>query len=163
MNNNEKKKLDQLKKGNEQYFDNTDNLRKLKNSTLIKNDVSIILKHRQHRNYHNKPLNIDLLKDERSFLYNNYRSIFDKLVDCYDWDIKILFKFIKKLEDIENSVCNQDEASYEIGTLLKNIYIDPVINEENDDKEWIPCKVECVNEPVENISWSQYKAANNIK
>ena len=153
MNNNEKKKLDELKKGNEQYVDNTDNLRKLKNSTLIKNDVAIILKHK-----HNNTLNIDSLKDECSFLYNNYQSIFDKLVDCWSWDIKILFKFIKKLEDIENSVCNQDEASYEIGTLLKNIYIDPVINEENDDKEWVPCEVECVKEPVEKISWSQYKA-----
>ncbi len=112
MNNNEKNKLDELKKGNEQYVDNTDNLRKLKNSTLIKNDVAIILKHK-----HNNTLNIDSLKDECSFLYNNYQSIFDKLVNCNDWDIKILFKFIKKLEDIENSVCNQDEASYEIGTL----------------------------------------------
>ena len=156
MNKNEKNKLDELKKGNEQYVDNTDNLRKLKNSTLIKNDVAIILKHR-----HNNTIKIDSLKDECSFLYNNYKSIFDKLVDCWSWDIKILFKFIKKLEDIENSVCNQDEASYEIGTLLKNIYIDPVINQEDDDTEWIPCQVECAKEPVD-ISWSQYKA-NNIK
>ena len=86
MNNNEKKKLHELKKGNEQYVDNTDNLRKLKNSTLIKNDVAIILKHR-----HNNTLNIDSLKDECSFLYNNYQSIFVKLVDCWSWDINILF------------------------------------------------------------------------
>ena len=153
MNNNEKKKLDELKKGNEQYVDNTDNLRKLKNSTLIKNDVAIILKHR-----HNNTLNIDSLKDECSFLYNNYQSIFDKLVDCWSWDIKILFKFIKKLEDIENSVCNQDEASYEIGTLLKNIYVDPSINQIDDNNTLIPSQVECVNKPVENISWLEFKA-----
>ena len=158
MNNDEKNKLQELKKNNKDYIDNTNQLRKLKNSSLIKKDVAIILKHK-----HNNNIDIDSIKDECSFLYNNYQSIFDKLVDCNDWDIKILFKFIKKLEDIENSVCNQDEASYEIGTLLKNIYIDPVINKEDDDKEWIPCKVECVNEPVENISWSQYKATNNIK
>ena len=150
MNNNEKNKLDELKKGNKYYVDNTDNLRKLKNSTLIKNDVAIILKHK-----HNNTLNVDSLKDECSFLYNNYQSIFDKLVNSNDWDIKILFKFIKKLEDIENSLCNQDEASYEIGTLLKNIYVDSVINEQDDHTE-------CVNEPIEKISWSQYKA-NNIK
>ena len=152
MNNNEKNKLDELKKGNDQYVDNTDNIRKLKNSSLIKNDVAIILKHKHNWKTTNKPLNIDSLKDQCSFLYNNYQSIFDKLVDCNDWDIKLLFKFIKKLEDIENAVCNQDEASYDIGTLLKNIYIDPVINEEDDDTK-------CVNEPIEKISWSQYKAS----
>lgn len=160
MNNNEKNKLDELKKGNEQYVDNTDNLRKLKNSTLIKNDVAIILKHK-----HNNSLNIDSLKDECSFLYNNYQSIFDKLVDNKPFDIKILFQFIKKLEDIENSLCNQDEASYEIGTLLKNIYVDPVINQQDDDKEWYPCQVLCENNsiPLEKISWSQYKEKKNIK
>lgn len=160
MNNDEKNKLEELKKGNEHYVDNTDNLRKLKNSSLIKNDVSIILKHK-----HNNTLNVELVKDECSFLYNNYQSIFDKLVDNKPFDIKILFKFIKKLEDIENSVCNQDEASYEIGTLLKNMYIDPVINEKDDDKEWYPCQVLCENNsiPLEKISWSQYKEKKNIK
>ena len=153
MNNDERKKLQELKQNNENYVDNTNQLRKLKNSSLIKKDVSIILKHK-----HNNTLDIDSIKDECSFLYNNYQSIFDKLVDSNDWDIKILFKFIKKLEDIENSVCNQDEASYEIGTLLKNIYVDPSINKIDDDKEWNPCKVECVNKPVENISWLEFKA-----
>ena len=35
MNKNEKNKLDELKKGNEQYVDNTDNLRKLKKRQMI--------------------------------------------------------------------------------------------------------------------------------
>lgn len=157
MNNNEIKRLEELKKNNENYLDNTNQIRKLKNSSIIKNDVAIILKHK-----HNNTLNIDSLKDECSFLYNNYKNIFDKLIDDKPFDIKILLKFIKKLEDIENSLCNQDEASYEIGTLLKNIYVDPVINKEDHDTS-VPSKVGCVNEPVENISWSQYKANNNIK
>ena len=45
MNNDERKKLQELKQNNENYVDNTNQLRKLKNSSLIKKDVSIILKH----------------------------------------------------------------------------------------------------------------------
>ena len=69
MNNDERKKLQELKQNNENYVDNTNQLRKLKNSSLIKKDVSIILKHK-----HNNTLDIDSIKDECSFIYN-YQSM----------------------------------------------------------------------------------------
>ena len=60
-------------------------------------------------------------------------------------DLRVLNQFILCLESIENGVKTQHEASYEIGMLLKQMYIDPKICEESTKREG------------KNISWKDYK------
>jgi hypothetical protein len=60
-------------------------------------------------------------------------------------DFGILDKFLDCLESIENGSKDQHEASYEIGTLLKSMYIDPKIYEEPDRRNGI------------DIDWNEYK------
>jgi hypothetical protein len=70
-----------------------------------------------------------------------------------DLDVTILYTFLDVLESIENGNRDQHEASYEIGTLLKKIYIDKKI-EDAPQTNFIS--------PVENISWKEYYAKKLI-
>lgn len=140
MNNKQKEQLAKLKHDNKDcYVDNTDAIRKDKKSELIKQDLNTFLRYK----YQNKTLNIDFLKTNCSFLYLNYPEIFNKITTHSNFDFNLLYQFINILQKIENEQINQDEASFEIGNLLKKIYIDPVIHDKNVSKK--------------DISWNEYK------
>lgn len=130
MNNFDKKKLQELVDNNEDAVDNTDEIRKIKHSELIKNDINTFLKLKSN----NKLLNI---QDKCSFLHTNYPNILSKLVEDPSFDIKILVKLIKVLQDIENGLYNQHEGSAVVGQILKEIYVDPVLQKEERPKKEI--------------------------
>jgi hypothetical protein len=83
---------------------------------------------------------------EASFLYKNYTTLFNRLLRDR-LDIQILFTFLGVLKEIEDGKLDQHEASYKIGMLLKQMYIDPILEE--------------LKEPVhlqgKSISWQQFK------
>jgi hypothetical protein len=126
--------------------DNTDKIKHLKHSELIRKDVdtllSIILKLKTD-DY--KTLDKACIQ-QCNFLFINYTNIYNKLLKN-QIDIEILYKFLDCLKSIEDGIKNQHEGSYEIGLLLKSIYIDPKIYDE-------PIIREC-----KNISWNEY---NNL-
>jgi hypothetical protein len=74
-------------------------------------------------------------------------------------DIKILNNFLDLLKQIEDGKLDQHEASFMVGNILKEMYVDSAIkraeklDEESNKhvKPILPCK---------EISWTQYKALN---
>jgi hypothetical protein len=103
--------------------DNTAQIREKKHSPMIRKCVSIIqnLKRTNTRvSFHE--LNSLAMKD-CSFLYINYPNIYNKLLKN-EINIKILYSFLDELNSIETGRQNQHEASYKIGVLLKNLYVD---------------------------------------
>ena len=55
-------------------------------------------------------------------------------------EVSLLFKFIDILEKIEKGILNQHEASFQVGTILKKIYIDSTLKrneklDKNDKKK----------------------------
>ena len=127
--------------------DNTDKIKRLKHSELIRKDVdtllSIMLKLKTD-DY--KTLDTAYIQ-QCNFLFIHYTNIYNKLLKN-QIDIGILYKFLDCLKSIEDGKKNQHEGSYEIGTLLKSIYIDTKIYDE-------PKKREC-----KNISWIEYNKLN---
>ena len=77
-------------------------------------------------------------------------------------DLNILFQLIHILKMIEDGKLDQHTGSYEVGKLLKKIYIDgALMKAEKRDKitgEVLPANV---NEP-KAISWKQFKFSNKI-
>ena len=84
-----------------------------------------------------------MCKTECTFLFKNYRAIFNKLVDG-ELELNVMLLLINTLRKIENGQIDQSEGSVEVGKILKQIYIDKVIVDEpkNDHN---------------NISWKTYK------
>ena len=125
--------------------DNTETIRQLKHSAIITKNVNTLLHIK--KKYGAVDLNIldnECIKECR-FLFDNYTSIYNKLLRD-QIDLPVFYKFLFYLKKIEDGELTFYQASYEIGTLLKNIYVDPII-EEKETKERI----------VKPISWNEYK------
>jgi hypothetical protein len=94
-----------------------------------------------------KSLDEECLKECR-FLFDNYTSIYNKLLRD-QIDLPVFYKFLFYLKKIEDGELTFYQASYEIGTLLKNMYVDPIIQEKDREKE--------KEKPVKPITWNEFK------
>jgi hypothetical protein len=142
MNPEQRLKLNELIRANNS-IDNTNLIRELKHSSFIWEDVKKIIELKKGRSY--KEAESDCIR-EASFLYSKYTMIFNRLLEDR-LDIPTLYTFLEVLREIETGVLDQHEASFKIGTLLKQMYIDPKID---DRKE--PDYVK-----GHSISWQEFK------
>ncbi len=137
--------------------DQTENIRKLKHADKIWEDVKTmtLLKRKYSR-----MLNTDLIKTKITnacrFLFDNYTDIFNKLYKD-QLNVQILYTFIQELKNIENGKTDQHEASFKIGKLLKEMYIDSALKQaeklDKKAKKKPPRK-------EKKISWDQFKKMN---
>ena len=82
-------------------------------------------------------------------------NIYNKLLKD-EVDIKILYTFLDELAKIENGTQNQHEASYNIGMLLKSLYVDKKIGiESKKPKTNNPKKTKTKQKPP--MSYAEYK------
>jgi hypothetical protein len=138
--------------------DNTENIRKLKHSTLIRDDIRKLdnLK-KTHADLRASDVDafFELTQSECPFLFNNYTEIFYKVMKD-ELDFKIMSRLLIVLKLIEDGKVDQHEGSAMVGKVLKELYIDSALKRaDNLDKE----NPEEVVEKVEGreISWKEYK------
>lgn len=152
MNEVERKKLNDMLKDNDDFIDNTHVIRDQKHSELIKLNVEklIIFKKKYAEVIvSDKDKYDELLKKECFFLFSNYPDIFSKLKD-EEMDISLMFKMIDIFREIEDGKLDQNEASYKIGKLLKEIYVDTVLAEKAQQQ------------PSKKISYTQWLANRKV-
>lgn len=135
----------------------TDQIRELKHSKLIRQDVRHMrdLKKKYKRISHDQFRQI--ATTQCNFLFNNYTNIFNRLL-ADELDYNIMHQFLDVLEEIENGKVDQHQGSYQIGMILKKLYIDSALKREeriNDDGK----KVSFV-KPTHKVSWEQFKLLN---
>jgi hypothetical protein len=98
-------------------------------------------------------------------LFNNYTDIFNK-VKKDEIDLNILFQLIHILKQIEDGKLDQHTGSYEVGKLLKSIYIDSAIkkadniNKSHDHSHGSGNKDHSKPPAIKKISWSEFKVKN---
>ena len=144
---------------------NTENIRKLKHSVLIRNDIRKMEQNKSKYQSIDPEQFVELCKSECSFLFNNYTDIFNK-VKKDEIDLNILFQLIYILKQIEDGKLDQHTGSYEVGKLLKSIYIDSAIkkadniNKAHDHSRGSGNKDHSKPPTVKKISWSEFKAKN---
>ena len=135
----------------------TEQIRELKHSKLIRQDVKQMkqLKKKYKRISHDQFKQI--ATTQCSFLFNNYTNIFNRLV-ADELNYAIMAQFLDVLEEIENGKVDQHEGSYQIGLVLKKMYIDSALKREerfNDDGKKVAFA-----KPVNKVSWEQFKTMN---
>jgi hypothetical protein len=135
----------------------TDQIRELKHSKLIRQDV----KHMKALKKKYTRISYDQFKQiattQCNFLFNNYTNIFNRLVSD-ELDYNIMHQFIDVLEEIENGKLDQHEGSFQIGMILKKLYIDSALKREerfNEDGKKVSFK-----KPVHKVSWEEFKLLN---
>ena len=90
-----------------------------------------------------------------AFLYKNYTNIFNRLLKD-ELDIKLLLKFVEILERIEDGNIDQHDASYEVGSILKKMFIDSALRQEK-KREKGNKKKSKKKKVMNNITWEKFK------
>ena len=111
------------------YQDNTENIRKLKHSNLIRNDIMNMEQIKRENSYMRQrdPESFsELCKSGCKFLFDNYTDIFHKLMKD-ELDLRIMSSLLEVLSKIENGEVDQQEGSFIVGTILKKLYVDSAL------------------------------------
>jgi hypothetical protein len=135
--------------------DQTELIRQLKHSTIMRNELNNMVLTKAK--YRDDPEKIHLeCMNECNFLFTYYTDIYNKIRKD-EIDINILNQFLDVLEKIEEGELDQHEGSFQVGTLLKKLYVDSALRKaEKLDEENTGNTVE-PKKPTIEISWKQYK------
>jgi hypothetical protein len=138
---------------------NTDNIRKLKHSSMIRNDIMKMqeLKKKHARVRKNEPDRfLNLCQSQCRFLFNNYTDIFNK-AHKDELDLNIMGKLLDVLKKIEDGLVDQHEGSVMVGTILKELYVDSAMKRGQNIEKTIEPNPPPVYTEGKSISWKQYK------
>ena len=132
--------------------DNTQLIRMFKHSDKIRVDVERMSDlHREHGDDDNL---LEICQRECNFLYNSYTDIFNRLMK-HELDTSMLDKVLLTLKKIEDSELDQHEASFEVGTLLKKMYVDSAMKRQKKREEQDK-KVD--KKKKKAYTWNEFKA-----
>ena len=131
--------------------DQTQLIRQLKHSAILRTNIASLMQLKEKYKDDLASVQLEAMV-ECNFLFTYYFDLFNKIKKD-EIDMSILYKFIDCLESIELGKKDQHEASFEIGTLLKQIYIDSALKKAGKLEQ----AVEEYKGPQENISWTQWK------
>ena len=160
MNNNERIQLNKMISENN-VTDCTEEIRAKKHSKKIYDDVTCLLKlktmYEKNLNISNKDKFDNMCIAQCNFLFNNYTDIFNK-VKNNEINLDILLNLISVLKDIEEGKLDQHSGAFEVGKVLKEMYIDSALlkAERTDKKTGVKIAAESLVEG-KHISWSDYK------
>jgi len=146
-------------------IDKTDMIRKIKHSSILRNEVNEMIKMKNvYKNNLSSPDFRDEAINKCKFLFQYYTDIFNKLRKD-ELDVNMLFDFLDILEKIEKGQLDQHEASFKVGSILKKMYIDSAVkhaeNMEVKDNEKNEPKFKPKHES-KDISWKHFKKIKKL-
>lgn len=139
--------------------DNTQQIRELKHSVLIRDDIrkldtykkaNTVLKHTNPEEF------FEQAKVTCKFLFNSYTDIFNRIMKD-ELDLEIMTKLLIVLKLIEDGKVDQHEGSVMVGKVLKELYVDSAlkkgdnIDNANDNENAVETN------KGKNISWKEFK------
>jgi hypothetical protein len=153
--------------------DHTEVIRRVKHSSQIYVDVTTMIKLKRDygRLAKSNPKQFDAICVSRcAFLFKFYTDLFNRL-KTGEIDLNLLFKMIQILRDIEDGKLDQHEGSFEVGKILKSIYVDSALKRaenldaEQDAKDKRAAVKSAKNTrpaiPEKKLSWAEFKAAKD--
>lgn len=165
MDENNRLKLNEMIKENN-VTDQTELIRELKHSSIIRNETKKMLELLENSPSATFSELRDITMMDCYFMFSYYTDLYNRLLKK-ELDVSLLYKFLDILEQIENGECDQHTASFRVGTILKEIYVDSALkkaeklkreNEAREKEEESNRKPEV--EPMK-ISWRSYKRQTN--
>lgn len=139
--------------------DCTQEIREKRHSKKIRDDVTrmIELKKKYQRLSKSNSEQFDsMLTSQCSFLFRNYTDIFNR-VKKEEIKLSTLWDLLNVLERIENNELDQHAGAYEVGMLLKQIYVDGALMKSEKLDSKTGKKIKKPNN-TKKISWKEYKA-----
>jgi hypothetical protein len=145
-------------------------IRKIKHSSILRDEVNEMIRLKNvYKNNLSSPDFRDKAINKCKFLFQYYTDIFNKLRKD-ELNVNMLFDFLDILEKIEKGQLDQHEASFKVGSILKNMYIDSAVkhaeNMESKDNENNDPDLESTPKPKQeskDISWKHFKKIKKNK
>jgi len=138
--------------------DQTGLIRELKHSHILRENVNnLVMLKAKHMDDHDA-LNLEAMT-ECNFLFTYYTDLYNKIRKD-EIDLKILFQFIDVLRKIEDGQMDQHEGSFEVGLLLKKIYVDSALRKAEKLNAATGVTEPEYKGPQVDISWKQFKMIN---
>jgi hypothetical protein len=137
--------------------DQTDFIRNLKHSQIIRSDVNNMIMIKAKFRGDDAKIHEECV-NECNFLFTYYTDIYNKIRKD-EIDIGILNKFLDVLKRIEDGELDQHEGSFLVGTILKELYVDSALKKADKLNEHEEPKPEPI-KPQQNVSWKQFKKMN---
>ena len=137
--------------------DQTDFIRNLKHSQIIRNEVNTMIMIKGKFRDDDAKIQEECV-NECNFLFTYYTDIYNK-VRKDELDIGILNKFLDVLKRIEDGELDQHEGAFLVGSILKELYVDSALRKAdklNADEEPKPEP----KKPEKNVSYKQFKRMN---
>jgi hypothetical protein len=138
--------------GTEDY---TLNIRKLKHSEPLRKEIGqlMALMASYPDTTHNNQF-VQQVLIQCPILYGTYPDIYNKLAKG-QIKVPIVLKLLQSLKRIEDGILSQHEASYEVGTILRQIYIDSVINKDPNEAT-TNVDTQGTKTPPRQMSWTEW-------
>lgn len=140
--------------------DCTEEIRSKKHSQLIRDDVTCLmtLKKKYSRLAQSNPVQFDsMCVSQCSFLFNHYMEIFNKIKKD-EMNMQILHQLLDVLKQIEDGLLDQHAGAFEVGKLLKAMYIDSALLKADKIDKKTGKKIAPTKPTEKKISWTEYKA-----
>jgi hypothetical protein len=112
--------------GDKEITQSTDAIRELKHSSKIRGDLERLTALRRQHTRATPEVFRRMALARCPFMHEHYSDVLFKLIKG-EVDVKLIMRFVDLLHAIETGQLNQHEASFQVGTLLKKIYIDSVL------------------------------------
>lgn len=146
--------------------DYTNDIREKKHSMKIYEDVNRLLdlksKYEQSIGQINPEKFDNMCVAQCSFLFNTYTDIFNK-VKKNEINLSILLKLIEVLKCIEDGEYDQHTGSYEVGKVLKAMYIDSALLKADKLDKKTGELMEKKEAPIaKSVTWKEYKLAEKL-
>lgn len=122
MNANQRLKLQEMITENN-VADNTPLIRMFKHSEKIRADVTTMATLKRDYGRLDRASFESLCASRCAFLFERYPELYNKILR-QEIDMSILDKVLTSLKKVEDSEMDQHEASFEVGTLLRKMYVD---------------------------------------
>ena len=137
--------------------DNTDLIRQLKHSTVLKNDIDKLLQLKQTFAQDAELVHLNAMV-ECTFLFTYYTDIYNKIRKD-EIDLNLLNQALDVLKRIEDGLMDQHEGAFEFGTLLKQMYVDSALKraEKLDEEETKKKEMEAPKKTHLPITWAEFK------
>ena len=139
--------------------DNTDLIRNLKHSHVLREDINNLIMLKCKYQDDADSLHLEGITS-CNFLFTYYTDIYNKIRKD-EIDLKILFRALDVLQNIEDGKLDMHNGAYEFGNLLKKIYVDSALKKAEKLNASTGVLEQVYKGPQVNVSWSQFKKMNS--
>lgn len=133
MNASQRLKLQEMLTENN-VVDNTPLIRMFKHSQKIRDDVTTLATLKRDYGRLDRGKFEALCASRCTFLFERYPELYQKILR-QEIDMSILDKVLTSLKKVEDSELDQHEASFEVGTLLRKMYVDSALRSQRAREE----------------------------